>query len=145
MASFFRGLAAGRMGVVAPISALGTTVISVLAGLVGGERPSLVASGGLCFLIATQRGYLAIAGVVVSIYPAVTVLLAVVVLKERVQPVQAGAWCSVRSRWSRWHWGDGADDSAKVLDWPGGFFLEFSNIRLQTFGVVRRGTEAWAR
>ena len=39
-AFLYRGLAAGRMGVVAPISAVGAAVVPVVAGLVGGERPS---------------------------------------------------------------------------------------------------------
>lgn len=39
-AFLYRGLAAGRMGVVAPISAVGAAVVPVAAGLVGGERPA---------------------------------------------------------------------------------------------------------
>jgi drug/metabolite transporter (DMT)-like permease len=39
-AFLYRGLAAGRMGVVAPISAVGAAVVPVVAGLVGGERPA---------------------------------------------------------------------------------------------------------
>lgn len=38
----YRGFATGRMGVVAPVSAVGTAVVPVIAGLVGGERPSLL-------------------------------------------------------------------------------------------------------
>jgi drug/metabolite transporter (DMT)-like permease len=38
----YRGLASGRMSVVAPISAVGAAVVPVLAGAAGGERPSLV-------------------------------------------------------------------------------------------------------
>ncbi len=38
-AFLYRGLAAGRMGVVAPVSAVGAVVVPVLAGLIGGERP----------------------------------------------------------------------------------------------------------
>jgi uncharacterized membrane protein len=38
----YRGLSSGRMGVVAPISAVGAAVVPVAAGLAGGERPGLV-------------------------------------------------------------------------------------------------------
>jgi uncharacterized membrane protein len=37
----YRGCAAGRMGVVAPVSAVGAAVVPVLAGFVGGERFAL--------------------------------------------------------------------------------------------------------
>lgn len=39
-AFLYRGLAGGRMGVVAPISGVGAAVVPVVAGLVGGERPA---------------------------------------------------------------------------------------------------------
>jgi len=39
-AFLYRGLAGGRMGVVAPVSGVGATVIPVLIGVVAGERPS---------------------------------------------------------------------------------------------------------
>lgn len=40
-AFLYRGLGRGRMGVVAPVSAVGATVVPVVAGLVGGERPGV--------------------------------------------------------------------------------------------------------
>jgi drug/metabolite transporter (DMT)-like permease len=38
-AFLYRGLSSGRMGVVAPISAVGAAIVPVAAGLLGGERP----------------------------------------------------------------------------------------------------------
>lgn len=46
-AFLYRGMAAGRMGVVAPISAVGAAALPVLAGVVGGERPSMVVWVGI--------------------------------------------------------------------------------------------------
>jgi uncharacterized membrane protein len=43
----YRGLAAGRMSVVAPVSAVGAAVVPVLVGVVGGERLSLVVWTGI--------------------------------------------------------------------------------------------------
>ncbi len=43
----YRGLSTARMGVVAPISAIGAALLPVAAGLVSGERPSLLALIGI--------------------------------------------------------------------------------------------------
>jgi drug/metabolite transporter (DMT)-like permease len=180
-AFLYKGLAAGRMGVVAPISAVGAALLPVCVGVLGGERPALLvwlgiaaavpgtwlvsrepggtgdlaagivdgvlaglgfgllfaamgqvpeeagfaplvvaqAVGLVCvaatayalgarwvphhpsqawgvvagllstaavvaFLLATQTGLLAVASVVTSLYPAVTIALAAVVLRERI-------------------------------------------------------------
>ena len=47
VAFLYRGLATARMGVVAPISAIGTALIPVVVGLVTGDRPSAVALLGV--------------------------------------------------------------------------------------------------
>lgn len=187
-AFLYRGLASGRMGVVAPVSGVGAVLVPVLVGLVTGERPGLLvwlgvlialpaiwlvsrepvseptagtgsgltdgilaglgfgtlfaalaqipeeagflplavnqaiagvaiigvamalredwvprnryALGGLVsgalgalatglFQVATQHGYLAVAAVITSLYPAFTVLLAMTVLREHVHRGQA--------------------------------------------------------
>jgi drug/metabolite transporter (DMT)-like permease len=186
-AFLYRGLAGGRMGVVAPVSGVGATTLPVLIGVLAGERPSAVvwlgivaalpgiwlvsreesgvpvtsgdsglldgilagvgfgmlfaalgqipasagywpfaasqlasvvsvtaaclllggdpvprvatqwwglASGllaavaGLGFLLATHRGLLSVSAVLVSLYPAFTVLLAALVIRERIHRVQ---------------------------------------------------------
>jgi drug/metabolite transporter (DMT)-like permease len=46
-AFLYRGLAAGRMGVVAPVSGVGAVLVPVLAALVGGERPAAIGWVGI--------------------------------------------------------------------------------------------------
>ena len=194
-AFLYRGLAAGRMGVVAPVSGVGATTLPVLIAVLAGERPSalvwlgivaalpgiwlvsreevgvdaadaeatqsagsglldgilagvgfgglfaalgqipasagywpfaanqltsvltvliaclflggdpqphaleqwwglasgvLAAGAGLSFLLATHHGLLSVSAVLVSLYPAFTVLLAALVLREHIHRVQAG-------------------------------------------------------
>ena len=43
----YRGFAAGRMGVVAPVSAVGAAVVPLLVGVFSGERPALLAWVGI--------------------------------------------------------------------------------------------------
>ena len=57
------------------------TGIAVLAGTVD-------AASNLAFLLASRHGYLSVAGVITALYPAGTVLLAIVLLKERTARVQ---------------------------------------------------------
>ncbi|MCW2786956.1 MAG: protein of unknown function transrane [Marmoricola sp.] len=45
--SLYRGFATGRMGVVAPVSGVGAVLLPLVAGLLGGERPSLLAWLGI--------------------------------------------------------------------------------------------------
>jgi drug/metabolite transporter (DMT)-like permease len=46
-AFLYRGLALGRMGVVAPVSAVGAVLVPLLVGLLTGERPDLLAWVGI--------------------------------------------------------------------------------------------------
>lgn len=50
-AFLYRGLGAGRMSVVAPVSAVGAAVLPVLVGLAMGERPSWLAAGGILIAV----------------------------------------------------------------------------------------------
>jgi drug/metabolite transporter (DMT)-like permease len=82
--------------------AVGTVSVAVTAGLLGGRWVPYDASQGwgivsgvlattavVAFLLATQRGLLTIASILTSLYPAITVLLAATVLRERVHRTQA--------------------------------------------------------
>jgi drug/metabolite transporter (DMT)-like permease len=46
------------------------------------------AAGSLCFFIATHRGLLAVTAVITSLYPASTILLARLLLGERLTPIR---------------------------------------------------------
>lgn len=60
-AFLYRGLGAGRMSVVAPVSAVGAAVLPVFVGLALGERPSWLVTGGILvavpaiWLVSTSR------------------------------------------------------------------------------------------
>src|SRR3954466_12184155 len=50
LAAFYRGLATGNMGVVAPISSA-AAVVPLVVGLAQGDRPSAIQSGGIALCI----------------------------------------------------------------------------------------------
>lgn len=50
-AFLYRGLATGRMGVVAPVSAVGAVVVPLVAGVVGGERPAALGWLGIAIAL----------------------------------------------------------------------------------------------
>ncbi len=59
-------------------------------------HPGRAASGGVVHVLATVAGYLSIAAVLTSPYPASTVFLARIVLHERLQFVQKiGVLCAL--------------------------------------------------
>lgn len=62
-AFLYRGFASGRMGVVAPVSAVGAAVVPVLVGVASGERPGalvwlgiVIALPGVWFVSSTPEG-----------------------------------------------------------------------------------------
>jgi uncharacterized membrane protein len=50
-AFLYRGLAAGRMGVVAPVSAVGAVLVPLMAGVAGGERPAALGWLGIALAL----------------------------------------------------------------------------------------------
>jgi drug/metabolite transporter (DMT)-like permease len=50
-AFLYRGLASGRMGVVAPVSAVGAVLVPLLVGLLAGERPDVLAWVGIALAL----------------------------------------------------------------------------------------------
>ncbi|WP_202804738.1 DMT family transporter [Serinicoccus marinus] len=62
-AFLYRGLAAGRMGVVAPVSGVGAAVLPVVVALLGGERPGLLVWCGIAaalpgiWLVSREPGH----------------------------------------------------------------------------------------
>lgn len=59
---------------------------TALGGMLAGV---LSVAATVCFLFATRQGYLSIASVVTSLYPAITVMLAATVLREHIHRAQA--------------------------------------------------------
>jgi drug/metabolite transporter (DMT)-like permease len=64
----------------------GTRRLSLLAG-------AAAAAGTAMFFLATHHGLLAITAVITSLYPAVTILLARVLLRERLTPLRIAGLC----------------------------------------------------
>ena len=59
-------------------------------GRLGAVAGLLAGIATVCFQLAAQQGLLTIAGVLTSLYPAVTVLLAATLLRERIRGAQFG-------------------------------------------------------
>jgi len=68
----------------------GTRRLSLLTGVIG-------ATGTSMFFLATHHGLLAITAVITSLYPAVTILLARVLLGERLTPLRIAGLCFAAS------------------------------------------------
>ncbi len=98
---------AGTSGVFWPVctSRLANSAVVIAVAVIAGARPVgraagtrvlaaaagsgvLDASANLCYVLATRAGLFGIAAVLTSLYPGITVLLARVVLRERMQAVQ---------------------------------------------------------
>jgi uncharacterized membrane protein len=98
---------AGTSGVFWPVctSRLANSAVVIAVAVLAGARPVgraagnrvlaaaagsgvLDASANLCYVLATRAGLFGIAAVLTSLYPGITVLLARVVLRERMQAVQ---------------------------------------------------------
>lgn len=87
---FSRGLARGAMTSVAPVTAVVPAIVPAAAELLLGDRPSALALVGV--VLAARSGLLSITGVVLALHPASTVLLALVVLRERLAALRIGGF-----------------------------------------------------
>jgi drug/metabolite transporter (DMT)-like permease len=71
-------------------TALGQSWRPTLSAVPGGATAGVLgALATVCFLLATREGYLSIASVVTSLYPAATVVIAATVLRDHVHRAQA--------------------------------------------------------
>ena len=69
---------------IGPVVMLAWSASTVTSSIV----PMISATANMCFLLATHTGLLSLAGVLTSLYPATTVLLAVGLLHEHTSKVQ---------------------------------------------------------